>query len=326
MASVLDTGRQILEKFRTRRESGWVAVNINPDRVDLAWVQVKAGRRPEVTALVSKPFLRPGMEQELLADLRKTMRLSGQRCVTLLREGEYRVAQVDSPDVPVTELKAAVRWRIKDVLDFSVETATVDCVEIPLEGCLPGWTRQVLVVAAANAVIAARAERFHVANLSLEAIDIPEMAQRNVAALFEAENQGIALLVFNEAGGMLTLTYKGELYLARRSEITATQLRQADDEGRQQLLESICLDMQRTLDNFERQYTFITLPQLLVTSTWGIDMLVSYLTGNLYLPVVAMDLSRVMEFSAQPELREQSKQAQWLVTIGAALQGEDRAE
>ena len=41
-------------------------------------------------------------------------------------------------------------------------------------------------------------------NIPLEVVDVPELAQRNLAHLLELEGRGLALLALDERGGLLT--------------------------------------------------------------------------------------------------------------------------
>lgn len=93
--------------------------------------------------------------------------------------------------------------------------------------------------------------------MPLAAIDLPEISQRNLAALFEQDGRGLATLVFDDDEGLLTFTVGGELLVARHVEITARQLTTADDDRRGILFERIALDIQRSLDNFDRTYSAI---------------------------------------------------------------------
>jgi len=96
-------------------------------------------------------------------------------------------------------------------------------------------------------------------------IDIPETAQRNIAALFEMEGRGLAMLVFGDEGGLLTITCDGELFLARRLDITLGQLQDADENLRQQYLDRVELEVQRSLDYFDRQFHHIPVNRLILS-------------------------------------------------------------
>lgn len=148
------------------------------------------------------------------------------------------------------------------------------------------------------------------------------MAVRNVASLFEEPNRGLAFLVLNSGESLLTITYGGELYLSRRIEVSSQALAESDEERRQQMLERLALELQRTLDNFDRQYGFISVSRLLVCSEFDCAAAVAGLAQNLYLPVQVADLAQVVEFSGVPELRSVERQAQCLLAIGAALRSD----
>ena len=171
-------------------------------------------------------------------------------------------------------------------------------------------------------MVAERMALFQEAKVPLEAIDIPEMAVRNVAALFEEPNRGLAFLVLNAGESLLTITCGGELYLSRRIEVSSQALAEADEERRQQMLERLALELQRTLDNFDRQYGFVSVLRLIVCSEFDTAATVAALGQNLYLPVQAADLAKVVEFDAIPELRSVERQAQCLLAIGAALRSD----
>src|SRR5690606_31362999 len=53
------------------------------------------------------------------------------RCTTLMGPNDYQLLLVEAPDVEATELRAAIRWRIKDLIDFHIDDAVIDVVEIP---------------------------------------------------------------------------------------------------------------------------------------------------------------------------------------------------
>jgi len=64
-------------------------------------------------------------------------------------------------------------------------------------------------VATPNEVVQKRITLFQDARIPLKIIDIPEMAQRNVAALFESQDKATAMLAFSPWGGLLTILVSG---------------------------------------------------------------------------------------------------------------------
>lgn len=305
--------------FGRKKREGWLAVGFAPDRIDVAHVLRTLGGKPRVLRLES--YARSGDDAAALATLGKKKELHSYRCTTLLAPGSYQMVQVEAPDVPPEEVREAVRWGLKDVLEFPVESATVDVAELPIAPAA-GRRPPVLAVAADNAVIAPRMRIFDAAHLTLGAIDIPEMAQRNIASLLEDDNRGLAMLTIDESGGLLTFTFRGELCVGRRIEVTSTQLQAADEERRQQLFERIGLELQRSLDNFERQYTAISVSKIVLGPAPAAPALLEHLREYVYLPVVALDLSNLLDCSGIPELSQPAVQAERLIVIGAALRDE----
>ncbi|MBS1144444.1 MAG: hypothetical protein H6R14_1850 [Proteobacteria bacterium] len=295
-------------------EAGWMSVVRHGERIDLAHVIRAAGKRPEIR--VCESFRIETGESDALSRLVLSRGLKRYRCALLLGEHDYRMVQVDAPAVPEEERLQALRWRLKDMVDFPVDGAAISVADIPTEG---GRQASVFAVVAPATVIGERMALFHEKKIPLEAIDIPEMAVRNVAVLFEEENRGLAFLALTQGDGLLSITYRGELYLSRRIEIDSDALAQADEDRRRQILERLALELQRTLDNFDRQYGFISVSRLLVASEFDCAGTVAALVENLYLPVQAADLATVADFAGVPELRSAERQAHCLLAIGAAL-------
>lgn len=152
-------------------------------------------------------------------------------------------------------------------------------------------------------------------------IDIPELAQRNVAALLEEKGRALALLRVDAGGGSLTLSYRGELISVRRMEIAPGQLA-ADDDSRQALVERLVLEVQRSLDHFDRQFSSVSVSRLVLAMNPRVKGLASALASSIEQPVAELDLSSAIDFPAVPELREPQFQARHLLAIGAALRGE----
>lgn len=299
---------------RPVRSARAAALAVHGDRIDLARA-APGGARPLVEVLDSYAVPPEGR----LSALQRMRKEIGGGVLLLLAGGEYQLLQVDAPDLQGDELKAALRWKVKDLIDYPVEQATIDAFDIRLEGAAAARGRQCFVVAANNAGLGARIRLFQDARVPLAVIDIPDLAQRNVAALFETEQRGLALLNFGPEGGLLTFTYRGELYVVRRIEITLEQLEQADETRRSELFDRIALEVQRSVDNFERMYNFITLSRLITPDLPSVPGLLDYLKGYLSLKAEPMDLAEVLDFPAIPELRNPRRQAECLNVIGAAL-------
>lgn len=308
---------------KTKKKDGWLAIALYADGILTAVVQRRRDAKPVVLAAM----FYPGEKQlagPILARVHKDMQTDQYRCSSLLGLGEYQLLMVEAPNVPAEELKTAVTWRLKDMIDFPVAEATVDVVHVPPAKNAPAHNKQVFAVAARNSVIEPHQSLFTAGKVRLSAIDIPEMAQRNISAMLEPEGRGVAMLSFDLDGGLLTVSFGGELYLARRMDVTLTQLLGDDDDKKQQHYDRITLELQRSLDHFERQFHFVAVSKLVLAPTGGSNLF-SYLKSNLYLPVETLDLDTILDLDKVPELKDPAQQARYFMTLGAALRDEERA-
>ncbi len=296
---------------RKKSLPGWLAIALDAKAIRYVHAEAAAGSRPRVFAYAETPF----SAGATISDAMGEFDFSPYHCATLLEIGEYQMLMVESvANMAPDELKSAMRWKVKDMVDFPVEQATVDVVPIP---GAPGRTPQAWVVAAKNEVIGERMARLDGAGVPLLAIDVVETAQRNVAALFEEDGRGVGYLYFDEAGGLFTVTQGGELYLTRRLDITSKQIvdRPADQRG--DLFDRITLELQRTLDNFERQAANVIVSRLVLGPEPEDTGLADFLRNSLSLPVVQGALSDVIEFpGGEPSAHDQWR---YLNLIGCAL-------
>ena len=308
--------------FSRNAHTGWFAICINKNGIYFERLKYAKGNLPHVVICAFHPV--EPVTPAVLEKLRKDAHISDFQFTTLLAPGEYQMLLVEAPDIPVDELKAAIRWRIKDSLSYHIDDATVDVLQIP-SSKKSGVDRpqSLYAIAASNEIIRKRIALFEKAKIDLKVIDIPEMAQRNIAALFEEGERGLVLLAFDDSGGILTITSEGELYFARRIEITIGQLQDADENLRQQYLERVELELHRSLDYFSRQFSHISIKRLLVSAPEQLG-LVQMLAASLEVPVEQLDLAQVLDISAVPALADSEYAAQAFFALGAALRLERR--
>lgn len=294
-------------------------MNLHGDRVDLSHVLVEGRPRPEV--LLCESFRKEGDDVATLARLRRELDLDRYRCMTVLKARDYQMFAVDRPEVPEAEARVAVRWSLKDMLDYPLESATVDAVSVPSADS--SRKPQMLAIAARNEAIAATVRPFNDADIELSAIDVPELAQRNLARLLETEGRGLALFGVDDSAATVTFTSGGELYQSRRIEVALKDFENED--GAEALYDRVALELQRSLDHFDRQYRNVTVSRVVVSAVPYRERFVEYLAANLTLPVEVLDLEQIIDFPGVPELRDPLRQAQCLQLIGAAMRAEASA-
>lgn len=303
--------------LKANGDDEWTAVVFSSHRVEVARMRFQSARRPQLMSWDSYP--REGADLDIVKRLRDAGRLGTGRCSLILPAGQYQLLQIEAPAVPAEEMRDAVRWRIKDMVGFPVEDAGIDCLPAAAPG---GRASQIYVVAASRGVLQSWVHLFQDAKAPLQAIDIGELAQRNVSALFEEDGRGLAILGFDEGGGRLTFTRAGELYFTRYIEVAPEEIADAATGKAANLKERILLDVQRTLDNVDRIHSDIPIARLLVSPPPGAADFVDYLTENLYQPVAMLDLGQRIDLSAVPRLSNPAVQSAALGAIGGALRGQ----
>ncbi|KAB8044997.1 type IV pilus biogenesis protein PilM [Janthinobacterium aquaticum] len=308
---------------RTKKREGLLATAFSADGVCAAVVRRQSEGKVQVraAAFYAGAGASAATSGATLEKLSKEMQAASYRNTTLLNAPDYQLLSLEAPNVPPEELKTAIGWRLKDMLDFPLADATIDVFDIPPDQNAPVRGQSVFAVAGRNGAVSARQGLFSGAKVPLSVIDIPEMAQRNIAALLETPGRGLAMLSFDGDGGLLTVNFNAELYLSRRIDVKLDQLREAGDEQRAQYHDKITLELQRSFDHFERQFHFINVARLMLAPT-GVDGLHGYLADNLYMPVEALDLSAIFELSDVPQLQDAASQARFFLTLGAALRQE----
>lgn len=299
------------------KEPGWMAIAVGEGRVDLVHgAHAGTGSRPQVFQFGSRPLA----AADDFARSARELDLGRYQCETLLKPGEYQLLLVDAPNVPRDELRTAIRWRVKDLLDYHVDDATLDVLDIPPPKNAPARGHSMYAVATPNETVHGYMRRFEDAHVPLAVIDIPETAQRNIAVLHESDERALALLYLGERDALLTISAGGELYMARRIDISAGDVRMASSRERFEAHERLLLEVQRSLDHFERQFGSIAVARVLLGPEPDESGLLAHFQGNLGVPVARVQLADVLELPGGAFAPD----AEWRLfhLIGASLRHE----
>ena len=284
------------------------------ERVASATLVLQRGLKPKLThaASVSQRV------EDLSPDALKALIPNASGALSLvLTDDQYRLLLVEAPRVEPSELRAAIRWKVKDLIDFHIDDAVIDVFEIPGQERRPPGQAMMYAVAARARDIRAHIDRVENADFKLDVIDISEMALRNLAALTEEDVQGACLLHLQENHGLLTLTRQAHLFLSRRLEIGTRNLEQ-DPQGAG---DQIVLEVQRSLDYYDSHFQQAPIAGLKVLpGPATLTPLIDTLNDNLNLTAAPYPLDSVLQMDIELEA---DVLADCILAIGGALRREE---
>jgi MSHA biogenesis protein MshI len=242
---------------------------------------------------------------------------------TVLSADAYQLQLVEMPNVPADELLSAVRWRLKDLIDFPIDEAVVELLEMPRHAN-PGNAPIAYAVVTRRAEVLQQIELMKQADLRMDVIDIPELCIRNIAVLLPRDADGVAFLHFIEDCGYLTITRKGVLHLTRRLDTGRRALAASTDEFTlQERIAGIALEVQRSLDYYESHYDCRPVTEITLGPGADLDTLPAALTEHLGLTVNQIRLDEL--FSLEDDIPA-DQQGQCLLAVGAALRSDQSAQ
>jgi MSHA biogenesis protein MshI len=314
---------------RSRGVPGLVGVQVEEYGFSLAHVVPVANGRPQLAHCRYVPLSNPHLLEDALRDAVQQARLTGARAVFVLGPGSYALRIVDAPQVQPEERRAAARWTIQELVDFDASDAAVDVFEVPAEIHREGSAARLFVAAAPGEAVRKSIALARVAGLQLSAIDITELALRNVAGLHPAEQGGVAaVLLGNE--GLITVSRENALFVARWVGVSEREIEDAvakfegeNSAQSEESLDALVLEIQRSLDYYEHELRQRPVRSLLVAPLeHGAATLEEWLSRNLSLPVDWLDLNRLMTVSSPLGA---SLQRRCLAAVGGALRAEDGA-
>lgn len=318
---------RMLGLLRTKVEKNALAsVCMREHGIAVAKVRREENLPPVLEQALFEPVSGEPDRSEVLARLVRSQRLDRATAVTAMELGTYALVLVEAPDVKPEELRAAIRWRIKDLIDFHIDDAVVDAFECPQQ-YTAGQNRMMYAVVARSSEVRALINALTRSGLRLEVVDIPEMALRNVSALLPEDSGGVALLQVGERRGLIVITRQQKLYMSRRietglSHLPDTAIHAADRDTIEDWLDRIILEIQRSLDYYERHFGAPPVSAVVICPTGReIPGMAEYMAGQLGIPARLLDVNGIID-SETP--LDAATQADCLLAIGAALRQESR--
>ncbi len=305
--------------------SAWLGVHLGQSGLLGAWaLPGQAGLqgaqgRPAVQLMVPAPVPEEGAGATTA--LRAWRKAVGRRsrANVVLRSEEYRVLPIDTPAVPPEEMREAARWKVADALDFAAEDAAIDLITVPNNQA--HGRSQHFVVAAPPGPVQRWAAQCRAADLHLGALDIPEMAMRNLSVL-AAGDSAHAFLLIGLHSTRLALIWQRELSSFRQLDVSCRLLEETPPEEHGALYERLSLDIQRTADSFARQLAGVELQTLWLASAYAPHAVADALAPLLPLRIQHFELEQFVDVSGPVPVLDTARGWDHTLAIGAALRQE----
>jgi MSHA biogenesis protein MshI len=303
---------------RVLQQNKQLGLYLTTDGIAVAEIEHSGDNPP---GLKSCAFINATEATDRLTQLAKYIgknNLKKQSCVVVLDETQYNLIQLPAPPVADDELKSAVRWSIKDLINYPVEDAVIDVFRVPVQEHREG---KIYVVATAKDNVQKTIDFIRKTGLRLNAIDIEELSLGNIIEQMSDHKRGVAVLHLDHLLGSISLFSNSALYLSRKIDTGLNRLQEIQAQGAtsaamDQVHESIILELQRSLDFYESEFARPAITKLVVSPRHPVlQGFCDYASSHSGLTVELINLAQVFPDSAA--LNDEN-QARCLLAIAAA--------
>ena len=258
--------------FSSKANTVQVGVDFMPKGV--AVVKVATGKKNLGQVLLSAflPAVGDSEQAKVLHQWVEKNKLTKAPCVSLIARHDVQMFQLEKPAVEdAAELLQAVTWKIKDLINFDVETAVVDVFQLPPSPKNP--KKYLNAVVANQSVVGAYVDKIKQSGLKLEAINIHDLVNKNLCKVYDFTEQTIAVLQFSETTSLMNIYHNEDMYVARDFKIGLLEVESAMDsdaaetggiEQEEPVYDSLLLEVQRSMDYFESSYGLGMVKKVLV--------------------------------------------------------------
>jgi MSHA biogenesis protein MshI len=168
--------------------------------------------------------------------------LVGFPCHWVLYPGQYQLITTDNIDVAENELAQAIKWRVKGLIEYSIDDVTIDACIIPPHG-INGQRNKVFVIAAQTSWLQTRLKIFEQSYLNVRKIIHADMAIRNLIMAKEILHGPFICFYLDASICKIIIYFANDLYLVRQLTLDFSSKKASS-----QVYNSIILELQRSSD------------------------------------------------------------------------------
>lgn len=234
--------------------------------------------------------------------------LQGATTNLLLPTQDYQILFLEKPSVPDNEIRNALKWIVADRIDFSVEQAVIDFIELP-HRAMQDQADMLYVIVAKKEKITEWITRVNAAGLQVTHVDICQSALRYIALTLDEVDDAQVLLHIDEDKSFMIIFKNKVLYMMREIEIGLRQLRKGNA-----AYQELAMEMQRSFDYGASILKHAPISRVILTPLKEkMPNLLSFLSNTLGLPVREISFSEFLSNDLGLE------QANTPFAIGAAI-------
>lgn len=307
--------------FRKSTAPITVGIQLSTSYISLLVLDCQNADKPEIMDYVNYPVEKGSDVEQLKSNIKSYLNeknLKNAHCCLVLDDQDYQLLVVEPPKVPKEEIAEAVKWKIKDLIQFPVNEAIVDVFAMPASNDV--GSELVNVVVAHKEVVDKKAHFIQEIDLHLVAIDIPEFSYRNYFERTEYKEQNIALVLVKESFGQLIVINKGDVCFSRSFCVNYNG-GLFDDIPENEIV----LELQRSLDYYERQMRQVMPTQVVFIGENIIDDKVTEITTESFSQKVHVASVEGFAFMEEDSLATARVMASYGASLRHDLLGKDSA-
>lgn len=285
----------MLLKVNHAQPQSLVGLELQADGLAVA-VKVVKNQLPHISRLAFLPGEDDKQRFIQLREYIKQHKLKNKPCNLVLPQSRYQLYLLEAPDVPPAELSNAMKWRLKDLVSQPLDQLVVDVFHVPNDSAR-GNRKMIYVVVVNKIYLQELIEFIKQCELKLQAIDIAELALRNLAIHLidpQFDQRGVAIARIRQGAGSVSIYRAGDMYLSRQFDLGYGG-GLLDDLP----IESLALELQRSVDYYERQMGQLS-PAVVYLGGENIaeEKITNHLRKILSVPIQFLDFSGAVALDA----------------------------
>jgi MSHA biogenesis protein MshI len=286
----------VLLRVNRAQPQSLIGLELQADGLALA-VKVFQNQLPHISRLTFLSGADDSVRFQQLHEYVRKNKLKNKPCNLVLPESRYQLYLLEAPDVPPAELSNAMKWRLKDLVTQPLDQLAIDVFYVPNDSAR-GNRKMIYVVVVNKIYLQELIEHIRQSGLKLLAIDIAELALRNLAIHLidpQFEQRGVAIARLRQGAGLISIYRAGDMYLSRHFDL-AYGGGLLDDLP----IETLALELQRSVDYYERQMGQLSPVVIYVCGENIIDeKITDDLRKILSVPVQFLDFSGAVTLGAE---------------------------